>query len=305
MQSFKILVVDDFEDFRRFVCSVLEKRAEFEVSEAADGLEAVQKAKELEPDLILLDLALPVLNGMEVARRVRNLAPAAKILFLSLESSRETVREALSLGAGYVHKPRLPSDLLPAIEAVLRGKRFVSSSLGFDGSGDVQTPSTHEIVFCSDDAALLGGLTHFIATALNAGNPALVLATESHQQRLFKRLQFRGLDMNAALQRGMYVTLEADQEPDPAGFVEAIRGLKEAASEAGNEHARVAIFGERAGRLWAAGRTDEAIRFEQFGNELVKNHVIDILCGYPMHKGPEDDPLFKRVCRIHSAVRFR
>ena len=98
MQSFKILVVDDFEDFRRFVCSVLEKRAEFEVGEAADGLEAVQKAKELEPDLILLDLALPVLNGMEVARRVRNLAPAARILFLSLESSPETVREALSLG---------------------------------------------------------------------------------------------------------------------------------------------------------------------------------------------------------------
>jgi len=92
-------------------------------------MEAIRKVKELQPDLILLDLALPVLNGIEVARQVRDLAPAARICFLTLESSPETVGEALTLGTGYVHKPRLASDLMPAIEAVLQGKRFVSSSL--------------------------------------------------------------------------------------------------------------------------------------------------------------------------------
>ena len=132
MRSFKILVVDDFEDFRRFVCLLLQQRPGFQIAEASDGLEAVQRAKELEPDLILLDIGLPNLNGIEVARRVGKLVPSAKILFLSQESSPDVVREALSLGAqAYVLKLQVHSDLLPAIEAVLGGERFVSSSLEF------------------------------------------------------------------------------------------------------------------------------------------------------------------------------
>ena len=107
MESSSILVVDDFEGFRRFVCSVLQPRAEFQAAEASNGLEAVKKAEELQPDLILLDIGLPDLNGLEVAKRVLKVAPAAKILFLSQESSPDVVRKALRLGAlGYVHKPR-------------------------------------------------------------------------------------------------------------------------------------------------------------------------------------------------------
>jgi DNA-binding NarL/FixJ family response regulator len=130
MQSFQILVVEDFEAMRRFVCSTLQQRAEFSVAQARDGLEVVRKAERLQPDLVLLDIGLPNLNGMDVANRVRKLAPAAKILFLSQESSPDIVREALSLGAqGYVQKLHAPSDLLPAIDAVLKGKRFVSRGL--------------------------------------------------------------------------------------------------------------------------------------------------------------------------------
>jgi DNA-binding NarL/FixJ family response regulator len=302
----RILIVDDFEDFRRFVCSLLQQRVDFQVAQVSDGLEAVQKAKELQSDVILLDIGLPGLNGMEVARRVRKLAPSAKILFLTQESSPEVVREALSLGAlGYVHKPRVHSDLLPAIEAVLEGKRFVSSSLEFSEAADAQSPSTHQMLFCSDDAALLGGLTRFIATALNAGNPAFVLATESHLHRLLQRLQSRAVDIDAAIQRGTYISLDAGQEPDPVRFSEAIRRLSAAASRAGKEHPRVAVFGERAGRLWEAGKADQAIRFEQFGNELAKCYVIDILCAYPLPHSQEDDPALKSICAIHSGISFR
>lgn len=129
VESLRILLVEDFAEFRGFICSLLEPRAEFRVKQASDGLEAVQKAEELRPDLILLDISLPRLNGMEVARRVLKLAPAAKILFLSVESDVDLVVEALSLGAGYIHKPRASRDLLPAIDAVLRGERFVSTGL--------------------------------------------------------------------------------------------------------------------------------------------------------------------------------
>ena len=131
MSIFRILIVDDFESFRQFVCSMLQRRVEFQViGQALDGLEALQKAEELQPDLILLDIGLPKLNGIEAARRLRKLIPHTKIVFLSQESSSDVVQEALRLGAsGYVVKARAGSELLPAVEAVRRGRRFVSSGL--------------------------------------------------------------------------------------------------------------------------------------------------------------------------------
>ena len=91
MRLTKILLVDDFEPFRRFVRSHLQQMTDFEVSEAADGLEAMQKIQELDPDLILLDIGLPRLNGIEVADRVQSFAPTTKILFCSQESSPDVV----------------------------------------------------------------------------------------------------------------------------------------------------------------------------------------------------------------------
>ena len=96
----RILVVEDFEPFRRFICSTLRKRPELQiVGEVSDGLEAVQKSEELQPDLIVLDIGLPSLNGIEAARRIRILSPKSKILFVSQESSADMVQEALALGA--------------------------------------------------------------------------------------------------------------------------------------------------------------------------------------------------------------
>jgi len=100
------------------------------ICEVSNGLEAVQKAEELKPDLILLDIGLPGLNGIEAARQIRQFATQSKIIFVSQESSPEVVQEALSLGAwGYIVKPRAASDLVVAVEAVLEGRRFVSSGL--------------------------------------------------------------------------------------------------------------------------------------------------------------------------------
>jgi DNA-binding NarL/FixJ family response regulator len=96
----------------------------------SDGLEAVQQAQQLQPDLILLDIGLPTLNGIEAARRIREVSPASKILFVSENRSVDIAEEALNIGAGgYVVKSDATSDLLPAVKAVLEGKRFISASL--------------------------------------------------------------------------------------------------------------------------------------------------------------------------------
>jgi len=134
LRSLTILVAEDAEEFRRFVCSLLRSTDEFQVDVASDGLEAVQKAQELQPDLILLDIGLPNLNGIEVARRVRRLAPSTRILFVSALSDPDVVSEALRLGAGYVHKLSVHGDLLPAIEATLRGEQFVSRDVALGGA---------------------------------------------------------------------------------------------------------------------------------------------------------------------------
>jgi len=129
--AFRVLVVEDHDPFRRFVCSTLEKRPELLiVREVSDGLDAVRKAGELHPDLILLDVGLPSLNGIEAARQIRKLSHKSKILFVSQESDADVVQEAFRIGAlGYVVKAHAGSDLLRAVEAVCQGKRFVSAGL--------------------------------------------------------------------------------------------------------------------------------------------------------------------------------
>jgi len=302
VQPSKILVVEDFEELRRLVCSLLEPREEFQVEAVADGLEAVQKAEQLQPDLILLDISLPSLNGIEVARRVHKLAGGAKILFLSIESDADLVREALTLGAGYIHKPRVQRDLLPAMDAVLGGEQFVSKGLELTEDKNTEVPHRHEILLCHDDTAILESLTHFIATALNAGNAAIVLATESHRDSLLQKLRAQGVQIDAAIQQGTYISLDANEPTDPVEFLEAIRGLREAAAMARKKSPRVAFCGERAGRLWAEGKTDEAIQLEQLCDDLAKGQEVDILCVYPLPKRQDAVPALDSIFAQHSAA---
>ena len=129
--SVRILVVDDLEAWRRRICSLLQRRPEFRVvAEAADGLEAVQKAQDLKPDLILLDIGLPTLDGVEAANRIRQVAPDAAIIFLTANRNKDVVRAALSSGVrGYVLKTDAGRELLTAVAGVLSGDDFVSSGI--------------------------------------------------------------------------------------------------------------------------------------------------------------------------------
>ena len=129
--SIRILVVDDYERWRLFVLQSLQREREIKVvGQASDGLEAVQQAQELQPDVILLDIGLPMLNGIEAALRIRAVSPYSRVLFVSENGSVGTVEAAMNTGAGgFVRKSDAVSELLTAIREVHAGKQFLSASL--------------------------------------------------------------------------------------------------------------------------------------------------------------------------------
>jgi DNA-binding NarL/FixJ family response regulator len=131
MPPIRVLVVEDFVPFQDFICSTLMKRPNLQViGKVSDGQAAVERAEKLKPDFILLDIGLPTLNGIAAARQIRKVAPEAKIIFVTQESSPDVAQEALSSGArGYVLKTRAGTDLLAAVGAVLEGRQFVSDGL--------------------------------------------------------------------------------------------------------------------------------------------------------------------------------
>jgi DNA-binding NarL/FixJ family response regulator len=128
----RVLVVDDDEPWRHFFSSTLQKQREYRViGEASDGVEAVQQAQQLQPDLILLDIGLPTLNGIEAARRIREVSSTTKILFVSEDRSPDIVEQALSTGAGgYVVKSDAGSDLSPAVNTGSRKQEVCQRELG-------------------------------------------------------------------------------------------------------------------------------------------------------------------------------
>ena len=332
------LVVEDYAPFRRFVISALGQRSDLQVvGEAADGLEAVQKAAELQPGLVVLDIGLPRLNGLEVAARIRERSPQSKILFISQESSVEIVHSALATGAqGYVVKSGAGTELMTAVDAILEGGSYVSRKLeGEDfrrlqssvatGSGEPVASSQsnlaqlekkrhHEVVFYSDDQIFMHRLTQFIAAALNAGNGAIVVATESHRDSLVLSLEHYGLDVRKLLTEGRYAAVDAPQAisnfmvngmPDPFLFTSAFGGLISTATRSIKVgQAQVAIFGECSQLVWEDGNAEAAIEIEKLANQLAESHPVNIMCGF-CEDGIQREVnahIFQRICSEHSAV---
>ena len=245
----RVLVVEDSDNFRRLFSLELQKRTDVRsIREVGDGLQAVQQAEQLQPELILLDIGLPGLNGIEAARRIRKLSPQSKILFVSQESSVDVVQEALTVGAqGYVVKSDAWRELAVAVNAVLEGKNFISRKVAgpdfgvdtdsespdlfcnrkIDSPAPIDSPaatvlqeaksaSCHGLKFYPDDGGFVEDFTQLMTANLEADNTVMVLATDWFRARFLERLEAGGVDVAAAIERRRFIPLDVDVALSPS-----------------------------------------------------------------------------------------
>ena len=324
--TFRVLVVDDHAAWRERVCLELQKSDEWRIAgEAADGLEAVRQARALEPDLILLDIGLPSLDGLESARRIIAGNSTSKILFLSEHRSWNVAEAAFATGArGYLCKSDAGGKLLPAMDAIVGGARFVSAGLGgeivqktlcgdaLDGAG------RHVAGFYADEMSRLDDYVRFAEGALAAGSVYMLLADDSRRSQLHERLQARGVAVDRLASEGRYVFVDCANELSPllaggqldeARFGAAAAALfDQAATAAKGDRPRIALCGEGAPCLLKAANANAAICIERIWNELSKTRAVDSLCAYDADVLGRDEAsreAFQRICSEHSAVHFR
>jgi DNA-binding NarL/FixJ family response regulator len=192
----RALLADDHSIVRRGLRSLLEEAGHAVVAEAADGLEAVQLAEEHQPDLLILDIGMPKLNGIEVAARTQKLAKPPGVIILSMHADESYIIRALAAGArAYLLKSATDEDLLPAVRAVASGKPFFSPAVaavlvedyvrrlqtkGLTDSFDLLTDREKEVLQLLAE----GRSNKEVATQLNVG----VSTIETHRANLMQKL---------------------------------------------------------------------------------------------------------------------
>jgi len=202
--SFRIFVADDHEVVRHGLCALLQAQPDWEIcGEAADGREALEKAQKLKPDVIILDIGMPSLNGLEATRQILKINPHTRVLILTLHDSDQVVREVLNAGArGFLLKSDAARDLVAAVEALRRDKTYFTSKVaamvleGFLKNGSPAamaapptrgrlTPREREIVQLLAE----GKSTKEVAVALGLS----VKTAETHRSNIMRKLELHSV----------------------------------------------------------------------------------------------------------------
>jgi DNA-binding NarL/FixJ family response regulator len=320
----RILVIEDHAPWRRQIASVLRGGGWHVVGEGADGLEGIQKAEALRPDVVIVDVELPALNGLEAARHILTRGFSSRILFVSAHRSWDIAAAALGTGAsGYILKSDVGRELLPAMDALVRGKPFISAVLTgrplntTEQERHPRRPRCHQAAFYSEDAILLDAFVRFAAAALEAGRTVIVIAVESRRNELRQKLRAHGVDIGHVVEDGRYVSVDVADTlsafmvggwPDEARFWKMGASLiADAASASRGTHPLVAAYGECAASLLSDGMVDAAIRLEQLWSELASTYNVDVLCGYSerLLRHHEGTDVLRRIREEHSGVLSR
>ena len=259
----------------------------FEIVAAVEnGLQAIEATHRLDPDVVILDISMPVLDGIGAARELVRGGTRAKVLLLSVHDADKYVAAALDAGAqGYVAKPRLATDLEDAITHILRGRLRLPTSSVLLGLADPRT--RHAVQVSPNDDTRVNDLHEFAGRALRRGDAVVAIARRELLDRLASRLEGDGFDLESLGSQARYQVLALEQhlprvmrgdELDEAALVALLRSLEEAHAASANGARNLVVFGEASPLLLQQGNLRAAVAVERIWH--ANSGGFHTLCSY-------------------------
>jgi len=309
----RVLIADDHLQVLDAVSNLL--AGSFDVVGAVtDGRRALDEALRMDPDVVVLDISMPELDGFQTLEEMRRFGLRAKVVFLSMHEGEEYVEAAVHAGArGFVPKSRLP-EITNALQHVLAGRLFLPSLSPLTAIPGVR----HAMQLYTDEGLRLDDLGAFTGTALRKGEVVAVAGTDATRDGLAWRLSECGFNVAALTDQGRYLPLNAedllaqimsDGRPDESRLAELGERLERARLAAATApETRISIFGEMVALLFQNGNPEAAIDLERIWHGFlstgqVSRHIFT-LCGY--HSACFEDNahpvLFSNVCAQHDSV---
>ena len=300
MRSVEVLIVDDHELLRRTIRSFLETHPDYHVcGEASDGTEAIEKVRQLHPDLVLMDINMPRMDGLEATRIIRSEAPNCDVVIVTQNDMAIAREQARSVNAkGAVAKCNLTRDLLP----IMRGVKMENNS-SFDTTKDLASqgepwcgllngaaPRDHIVQLYQDQQFLNRAVCRFAAAAIANGEGVILVPTVAHWDAFRPRLESEGVDVKAAEKRGQLTVVDADNllptfmrdgMPDSPVFLGLAQSVVSQARGDGR-YPKVRWWGEMVNILWERGDVAASMQLEDQFDQLAYEQDIAIFCSFLM-----------------------
>jgi len=283
----RVVVADDYAETRARIVRLLEFQFDV-VATVADGQAAVEACGALHPDVVVLDITMPVLNGLQAADIIRNLPDAPRIVFLTAHDDSEFARAARELGASaLVPKRRMVADLVPAVRRALH---------------------FHAVHYYEDALSLCRTVAGFIGEGLIAGQAAVVIARTSHGTAIREQLMAMADDSGTRMALGELQMLDAqdvlncfmvDGLPNARRFEDTMKPIMD--RTAGSRKRLVRAYGEMVDLLWMNGQEAAAVSLEVLWNQLIARGKCSLLCGYSSDRVGTGAG-FDTICDQHSHV---
>ena len=306
----RILLVDDHIPFLESVSNLLAAAFDI-VGIAGDGREALDLARRLRPDVVVLDVAMPYLNGFQTLEQLRQDGPEPRVVFLTMHQDDEFVAAAINAGAhGYVLKSRMHLDLISAILDALAGRLFVPSLTSLS----TVAGSRHTVHFHSNDSHFLDEVSELVGATLRSGEQVVIVTNDATRHGVAERLQARQMDLAMLADRGQYVAHDSglalsqvmrEGKPDEERLAEIIHGLEQSRLTVPNgPPGRLTVFGDMTVSLCRNGDFEAALEIERIWNELTRALPFFTICSYPIDcfEHSEARKQLSHMCAAHSAV---
>ena len=283
----RVLLADDDTGILKAISRTL--ATEFEVvATVTDGREALDAVPRLDPDVVVLDISMPGLNGFQTAEELKRCGSRAKIVFLTLHQDDDFVSKAIRCGAmGYVLKMLASSDLTPALHHALAGRRYLPSLTPLVMTG----ADTHAVQLCRDDSSGLDGAAGVLSSALHRGDTVATVLIESNRDALALRMTERGWNLADVEKQGRYVVFDAEEaatrvmragRPQLDSIAEMVAALDRArTASAAGPRLHLTIVGEISAVLCRRGTPEAAVEVERLWDELTRSLPILTICTYP------------------------